>query len=228
MQAYVTGAPAIQNDLDPVFSKDLQKGESIALPIALVVLLLVFGLSWAVTIPLLFAASTVFGTLSIVYVIAHFMTTPTYVTNLVFLIGLGIAIDYSLLIVYRFREELAHGLEVDAAVLRTMQTAGRAVMVSGATVAIGLALLMFMPLPFIRAIGIEGSCFRSSRSSRLRRCSRRCCPSTAAAARAACRSPRSCATGSTFRCGRPRSRTTSSIVSGRGPRGRSCAGSGGT
>jgi RND superfamily putative drug exporter len=155
-QAYVTGAPAIQNDLDPVFSKDLQKGESIALPIALVVLLLVFGLSWAVTIPLLFAASTVFGTLSIVYVIAHFITTPTYVTNLVFLIGLGIAIDYSLLIVYRFREELAHGLEVDAAVLRTMQTAGRAVMVSGATVAIGLALLMFMPLPFIRAIGIGG------------------------------------------------------------------------
>ena len=58
VQAYVTGAPAIQNDLDPVFSKDLQKGESIALPIALVVLLLVFGLSWAVTIPLLFAAST--------------------------------------------------------------------------------------------------------------------------------------------------------------------------
>ena len=156
VQAYVTGAPAIQNDLDPVFSKDLQKGESIALPIALVVLLLVFGLSWAVTIPLLFAASTVFGTLSIVYVIAHFMTMPTYVTNLVFLIGLGIAIDYSLLIVYRFREELAHGLEVDAAVLRTMQTAGRAVMVSGATVAIGLALLMFMPLPFVRAIGIGG------------------------------------------------------------------------
>ena len=133
------------------------KGESIALPIALVVLLLVFGLSWAVTIPLLFAASTVFGTLSIVYVVARaFMTTPTYVTNLVFLIGLGIAIDYSLLIVYRFREELAHGLEVEAAVVRTMQTAGRAVIFSGATVAIGLALLLFMPLPFIRAIGIGG------------------------------------------------------------------------
>ena len=66
-----------------------------------------FGLSWAVTIPFLFAASTIFGTLGIVYVIAHYMTMPTYVTNLVFLIGLGIAIDYSLLIVYRFREELA-------------------------------------------------------------------------------------------------------------------------
>ena len=58
------------------------------------------------TIPFLFAASTVFGTLGLVYVVAHYMTMPTYVTNLVFLIGLGIAIDYSLLIVYRFREEL--------------------------------------------------------------------------------------------------------------------------
>jgi putative drug exporter of the RND superfamily len=155
-QAYVTGAPAIQHDLDPVFSDDLQKGETIALPIALIVLLAVFGLSLAVTIPFLFAACTVFGTLGIVYVAAHYMTTPTYVTNLVFLIGIGIAIDYSLLIVYRFREELAHGLEVEAAVLRTMETAGRAVIVSGFTVAIGLALLLFMPLPFMRAMGVGG------------------------------------------------------------------------
>jgi RND superfamily putative drug exporter len=155
-QAYVTGAPAIQHDLDPIFNSDLRRGESIALPIALVVLLLVFGLSWAVTVPFVFAASTVFGTLSLVYVIAHFLTMPTYVTNLVFLIGIGIAIDYSLLIVYRFREELAHGGEVQAVVVRTMQTAGRAVMFSGATVAIGLALLVFMPLPFVRAIGIGG------------------------------------------------------------------------
>ena len=65
-RAYVTGAPAIQNDLDPIFGKDLRRGESIALPIAIAVLLLVFGLSFAVTIPLLFAASKVFGTLGIV------------------------------------------------------------------------------------------------------------------------------------------------------------------
>jgi uncharacterized membrane protein YdfJ with MMPL/SSD domain len=155
-QAYVTGAPAIQHELDPIFNDDLRKGESIALPIALAVLLLVFGLSWAVTIPFLFAASTVFGTLGLVYVVAHYITTPTYVTNLVFLIGLGIAIDYSLLIVYRFREELSNGLDVEEAVVRTMRTAGRAVIVSGATVAIGLALLLFMPLPFIRAIGVGG------------------------------------------------------------------------
>jgi RND superfamily putative drug exporter len=155
-RAYVTGAPAIQHDLDPIFNDDLRRGEAIALPIALLVLLAVFGLSLAVTIPFLFAACTVFGTLGIVYVAAHYMTTPTYVTNLVFLIGIGIAIDYSLLIVYRFREELGHGLEVEEAVLRTMETAGRAVIVSGFTVAIGLALLLFMPLPFMRAMGVGG------------------------------------------------------------------------
>ena len=90
------------------------------------------------------------------YVIAQHLSTPTYVTNLVQLIGLGIAIDYSLLIVYRFREELARGLTKDDAIVRTMETAGRAVVFSGATVALGLALLLFMPLPFMRSMGVGG------------------------------------------------------------------------
>ena len=154
--AYVSGQPAIQGDLDPIFSRDLARGESIALPIALAVLLAVFGLSLAATIPFLFAAATITGTLGIVFIVAHHMTMATYVTNLVQLIGLGIAIDYSLLIVYRFREELAHGGTKDDAILRTMATAGRAVVFSGATVAIGLALLLFMPLPFIRSMGVGG------------------------------------------------------------------------
>ena len=107
---YVTGAAAIQHDLDPVFNRDLKHGElEIAVPIALLVLLAVFGLSWAVTIPLIFAACTIMGTLGIVYGVAQLWATPTYATNLVQLIGLGIAVDYSLLIVYRFREELARG-----------------------------------------------------------------------------------------------------------------------
>src|SRR5206468_5391270 len=93
VQSYVTGQAAIQHDLDPIFSKDLRKGEMIALPIAVLVLLAVFGLSVAVTMPFIFAACTVMATLAGVYVYAHFLTTATYVTNLVFLIGLGIAID---------------------------------------------------------------------------------------------------------------------------------------
>jgi RND superfamily putative drug exporter len=154
---YVTGQAAIQHDLDPIFNEDLKKGEFfIAIPIALGILLLVFGLSWAVTIPLLFAACTIMGTLGLVYVFAHYVTMATYVTNLVQLIGLGIAIDYSLLIVYRFREELHRHDSKDDAIVRTMATAGRAVLFSGATVAIGLALLLFMPSPFMRSMGIGG------------------------------------------------------------------------
>jgi len=156
VQSYVTGQAAIQHDLDPIFSKDLRKGEMIALPIAVLVLLAVFGVSVAVTMPFIFAACTVMATLGGVYVYAHFLTTATYVTNLVFLIGLGIAIDYSLLVTYRFREELLRRGDVEAAIVRTMQTAGRAVVFSGATVAIGLALLLFIPLPFVRSIGVGG------------------------------------------------------------------------
>src|SRR5205814_41313 len=156
VDAFVSGQAAIQHDLDPIFSRDLKKGESIAVPIALLVLCAVFGLSLAATIPFLFAAATITGTLGIVYVVAHFMTMATYVTNLVQLIGLGIAIDYSLLIVYRFREELHRTDSKDDAIVRTMETAGRAVLFSGATVAIGLALLLFMPSPFMRSMGLGG------------------------------------------------------------------------
>ncbi len=156
VETFVSGTPAIQADLDPIFEEDLVKGEAIALPIALAVLLAVFGLSFAVLMPFLVAASTIFATLGIVWVVAHYLTTAVYVTNLVQLIGLGIAIDYSLLIVYRFREELERPGSKDDAVVRTMATAGRAVVFSGATVAIGLALLLFMPLPFMVSMGVGG------------------------------------------------------------------------
>src|SRR5215218_9481762 len=155
-ETWVSGTPAIQADLDPIFADDLLKGEAIALPVALIVLLAVFGLSLAVLIPFAMAACTITATLGIVWIVAHYMTTAIYVTNLVQLIGLGIAIDYSLLVVYRFREELAHTESKDEAIVQTMATAGRAVVFSGATVAIGLALLLFMPLPFMQSMGVGG------------------------------------------------------------------------
>jgi RND superfamily putative drug exporter len=154
---YLTGAGPIQHDLDPIFNQDLKRGElAIAIPIALLVLVAVFGISAAVTIPLLFAACTIMGTLGLMYGVAHVAATPTYTTNLIQLIGLGLAVDYSLLVVYRFREEIGHGLEKDEAVVRTMQTAGRAVLFSGAAVALGLLLLVAMPLPFMRMMGVAG------------------------------------------------------------------------
>ena len=154
--ALVTGQPALQHDLDPVFAADLRRGEAIALPVALLVLLAVLGLSLAVAIPFVFAACTIAGTLAALYGIAHLLSPATYVTNLVVLIGLGLAIDYSLLIVFRFREELARGLPTDDAILRTMATAGRAVVFSGLAVAIGLATLLLVPVPFVRSLGLGG------------------------------------------------------------------------
>jgi putative drug exporter of the RND superfamily len=153
---HVTGQPAIQHDLDPILGGDLRRGEAVALPIAFVVLVAVLGLSFAVAIPFLFAACTITGTLALVYALAHGLDMVSYVTNLVELIGLALAIDYSLLIVHRFREESARGVETDEAIVRTMETAGRAVVFSGTAVAIGLGLLVLMPLPLIRSLGVGG------------------------------------------------------------------------
>ena len=99
---------------------------------------------------------TIPTTLGIIWIFANFMELTTYLTNLVSLIGLGIAIDYSLLMVYRFREEIRNGQERDEAIVTMMNTAGRAVVFSGTAVAIGLALLLFMPLPFMRGFGVGG------------------------------------------------------------------------
>jgi RND superfamily putative drug exporter len=152
---YVTGQAAIEHDLDPVFGEDLLKGELIAIPIALLILVFTFG-TLAFLVPFMFALVTIPTTLAIVWIFASFMELSTYLQNLVSLIGLGIAIDYSLLVVYRFREELRGGLSRDDAIVKTMATAGRAVVFSGTAVGIGLALLLFMPLPFIRGFGIGG------------------------------------------------------------------------
>jgi len=110
----------------------------------------------AFLIPFGFAVITIPTSLGIIWIFASFMELTTYLTNLVTLIGLGIAIDYSLLVVYRFREELRATSNRDEAIVRTMATAGSAVVFSGTAVAIGLALLLFMPLPFIRGFGVGG------------------------------------------------------------------------
>jgi putative drug exporter of the RND superfamily len=152
---YVTGQAAIEHDLDPVFGEDLVRGELIAIPIALVILVFTFG-TLAFLIPFAFALVTIPTSLGIVWIFANFLELSTYLENLVSLIGLGIAIDYSLLVVYRFREELRSGASRDDAIVKTMATAGRAVVFSGTAVAIGLAMLLFMPLPFMRGFGIGG------------------------------------------------------------------------
>ncbi len=155
-RAYVTGQPAIQHDLDPVFASDLRRGEAVAVVVALLVLLAVFGPSLAVLVPFVVAACTITATLGVVYLLANRLSMVTYVTNLVELIGLGLAVDYSLLVVHRYREELARGRAVEDAVVSAIGTAGRAVVFSGLAVAIGLGLMLLVPVPFIRSMGVAG------------------------------------------------------------------------
>ena len=138
-----------------MLADDLARGELIAVPIALLILIFTFG-TLAFLLPFAFTVVTIPTTLGIVWIFANFMELTTYLTNLVTLIGLGIAIDYSLLVVSRYREELRRGSSRDEAIVTTMATAGRAVVFSGTAVAIGLSLLLFMPLPFIRGFGIGG------------------------------------------------------------------------
>jgi uncharacterized membrane protein YdfJ with MMPL/SSD domain len=155
-QTYLTGQSAVEHDLDPVMSNDLKVGELfIAIPIAMAILIFVFG-TLAFLLPMLLAAAAIPVTLGFIWIFANYMELSTYLTNLVMLIGLGIAIDYSLLMVYRYREEHRSGRSREEAVERTMQTAGRAVLFSGTAVAIGLALMLFMPLPFMRGFGLAG------------------------------------------------------------------------
>jgi putative drug exporter of the RND superfamily len=128
----------------------------IAVPIALLVLLFMFGTLGGALVPFVFAAATIPTTLGIVWVLAHYTDMAIYVENIVTLIGLAIAIDYSMLIVFRYREQLDAGDEPADALRATMATAGRATMFSGLTVAVGLALLVLMPLPFMRSMGLGG------------------------------------------------------------------------
>jgi len=155
-KTYLTGFPALAHDEQPIYNRDLSHGEEIAVPIALVVLLFMFGTLGAVVVPIAFALATLPVTLGLVWALAHLGNMAQYVTNIVTLIGLAIAIDYSMLVVFRFREELNRGRDAPAALEMTMETAGRATLFSGTTVAIGLALLLLMPLPFIRSMGAGG------------------------------------------------------------------------
>src|SRR5919109_921829 len=153
---YVTGQSAIEHDLEPVQNRDLFVGELlIAIPVALLILVFVFG-TLAFLLPFMLAAAAIPTTLAFVWVFANFMELSTYLTNMVTPIGLGIAIDYSLLMVHRYREERRAGKAKEEAVALPMDPAGRAVVFSGTAVAIGLALMLFMPLPFMRGFGLAG------------------------------------------------------------------------
>lgn len=154
---YVTGSPAQSHDNVAQGRADLARGDSITAPILILILLLVFGSLVAASLPLVLALSSIILSLAVVYIFAHFLDTSVVVTNLVTILGLGIGIDYSLFIVYRYRQELrASDGDPETAVIRTMRTTGRAVFFSGLTVAIGISTLILTGVPFMQSLGLGG------------------------------------------------------------------------
>ena len=123
---------------------------------AVVILLFVFGTIPAVAMPIAIAIASILNTFTLILLLTYVTSVSIIVQFLVALVGLGVAIDYSLLMIFRFREELANGLEREAALVETMRHAGRSVIVSGSTVAIGLLSMVILPIPVIRSIGIGG------------------------------------------------------------------------
>ncbi len=156
LEVIVAGGPAVQLEMNPALRHDLVRAELVAGALSLIVLVLVLGSLAAGIVPLLLALFVIPIVLSIVFALSHVTDVTVFAPNVVTLVGLGIAIDYSLLVVYRFREELTAGRDVPDAVAVTMRTAVRAVIFSGVTVAIGLGVLLLVRVPFVRSFGLAG------------------------------------------------------------------------
>jgi RND superfamily putative drug exporter len=154
---YRGGAAAIGYDIGSQVEQDLARAEAVSLPIVMLLLVVVFGSLAAASLPLAIGGLAILGAFTALRALTYVTDVSIFSINIVTMLGLGLAIDYSLLVVSRFREELATrggGREATgAALVATMTTAGRAVLVSGVTVAISLSALTFFPQVFLRSMG---------------------------------------------------------------------------
>ena len=153
----VGGEDAVDAAIEEQLGSDLARAESLAIPATLVLLVLVFGGVVAASLPLAMALVSVTGTLLALFAVAQVTDVSIYSINLTTALGLGLAIDYSLFIVSRFREELAAGRSSDDAVVRTVETAGRTVGFSALIVAASLSALLVFPLYFLRSFAYAGT-----------------------------------------------------------------------
>ena len=152
----VGGPERVFEQIGHTVEGDLARAETIAVPLTLLLLIVVFGGIVAASLPLVVGVVAVFGAFLTLFVITSFTDVSVFSINLITALGLGLAIDYSLFVVSRFREELANGRDVDAAVVRTVETAGRTVAFSAVTVAISLSALLIFPLYFLRSFAYAG------------------------------------------------------------------------
>ena len=150
------GPIPVAADIDAQVAADIARAEVVSIPLLLVLLAVVFGSLAAAGLPLLIGAFAVLGAFTLLRLLALVTDVSIFALNIVTMLGLGLAIDYALFIVSRFREEVHSGLDPHESVVRAVATAGRTVAFSGVTVAVSLGTLTFFPQPFLRSMGLGG------------------------------------------------------------------------
>ncbi|KII00365.1 membrane protein [Streptomonospora alba] len=156
LETELGGTIAIQQDLSSRAESDVVRAEVMSLPVLLLLLVLIFGGVVAALMPLAVGGLAILGSLTLLRALTHVTEVSVFAVNVATILGLGLAIDYGLFMVSRFREEMSRGVEVRDAVPRTLSTAGRTVAFSGVTVMIAFAGLLFFPQPILRSIGLGG------------------------------------------------------------------------
>ena len=153
---YSGGVGVVGNAINEKIESDLKIAEAISIPLTFILLVLVFGAMVASAMPLIVGVSAILGAFFILYLISLFTSVSVYALNLTTGMGLGLGIDYALLMVNRFREELHRGKSVEDSIVNTMASAGKTVFYSGLTVLVTLFSLTFFPLPFLKSFGYAG------------------------------------------------------------------------
>jgi uncharacterized membrane protein YdfJ with MMPL/SSD domain len=150
------GTVPLNQQISGQVSTDLKKAETLSLPILLILLIVIFGSLVSAGLPLAVGLVAIVGAAVVLRLLTEFVSVSVFALNLVTMLGLGLAVDYALFMISRFREELGRDPDVVRAVRRTMATAGRTVAFSGVTVAISLASLTLFPETFLRSMGYGG------------------------------------------------------------------------
>ena len=156
LKLYAGGVGVIGNAINKKIAKDLSLSEANSIPATFILLAFVFGAMTASAMPLIVGVAAILGAFFILFLISLFTSVSIYALNLTTGMGLGLGIDYALLMVNRFREELHHGKNVEDSIITTLKTAGKTVFYSGLTVLVTLLSLTFFPLPFLKSFGYAG------------------------------------------------------------------------
>ena len=156
LKLYAGGVGVVGHAITQKISKDLSISEAISIPATFILMVFVFGALAASAMPLIVGVAAILGAFFVLYLISLFTTVSVYALNLTTGMGLGLGIDYALLIVNRFREELHHGNSIEDSIINTLKTAGKTVFYSGLTVLVTLFSLTFFPLAFLKSFGYAG------------------------------------------------------------------------